>query len=202
MAEVEEEIIPTSNQSTPSTNDCEKDTIADDANSPAPAMDNSTLKDEKDSTLQNEENSKSDDEKISILDESKSMWKLISGSALLATMCCLPSVVLVLFGLASVSSAAALSDSLYWGLDGYYWFRPALSLLSIGLVITGLVIYFRSKGICTIEQAKRERKRIINISLVVLITSYLLYLVFNFVILTEIGIALGLPWQESRFWTK
>jgi hypothetical protein len=64
------------------------------------------------------------------------------------------------------------------------------------------VIYFRSRGICSIEQAKRERKRIINISLTVLITSYLLYLIFNYVILTEIGIALGLPWQDSRFWTK
>ena len=38
----------------------------------------------------------------------KSLIKLISGSALIASMCCLPSVVLVLFGLASVSSAAAL----------------------------------------------------------------------------------------------
>jgi hydrogenase-4 membrane subunit HyfE len=151
---------------------------------------------------ESEENSSSHSEQLTILDESKSLWKLISGSAILATMCCLPSVLLVLFGLASVSSAAAVSDTLYWGLDGYQWFRPALSALSVILIISGLVLYFRSKGVCSIEQAKRERKRIINISLTVLISSYLLYLVFNYVILTEIGIALGLPWQESRFWTK
>jgi hydrogenase-4 membrane subunit HyfE len=149
-----------------------------------------------------EEKPSSDLEPLTFLDESKSLWKLISGSAILASMCCLPSIVLILFGLASVSSAAAVSDTLYWGLDGYQWFRPALSLLSVILVISGLVIYFRSRGICSIEQVKRERKRIINISLTVLITSYLLYLVFNYVILTEIGIALGLPWQDSRFWTK
>ena len=149
-----------------------------------------------------EEKASSDLEELSLLDESKSMWKLISGSAVLASMCCLPSVVLVLFGLASVSTAAAVSDTLYWGLDGYQWFRPAVSALSLILIISGLVVYFRSKGICTIDQAKRERKRIINISLTVLISSYLLYLVFNYVILTEIGIALGLDWQESRFWTK
>jgi|TARA_B110000240_G_scaffold106363_1_gene119845 hydrogenase-4 membrane subunit HyfE len=149
-----------------------------------------------------EEKDSSLEESLSLLDESKSMWKLISGSAVLASMCCLPSVVLLLFGLASVSSAAAVSDTLYWGLDGYQWFRPALSALSVILIISGLVLYFRSKGVCTIDQAKRERKRIINISLTVLISSYLLYLVFNYVILTEIGIALGLPWQESRFWTK
>jgi hydrogenase-4 membrane subunit HyfE len=151
---------------------------------------------------ESEEKSTSHSEQLTILDESKSMWKLISGSAILASMCCLPSIVLVLFGLASVSSAAALSDKLYWGLDGYQWFRPALSVLSVTLIISGLVLYFRSKGVCTIDQAKREKKRIINISLTVLISSYLLYLVFNYVILTEIGISLGLPWQESRFWTK
>jgi hypothetical protein len=149
-----------------------------------------------------EEKSSSHSEQLTFLDESKSLWKLISGSAILASMCCLPSVVLLLFGLASVSSAAAVSDTLYWGLDGYQWFRPTLSALSVILIISGLVLYFRSKGVCTIEQAKRERKRIINISLTVLISSYLIYLVFNYVILTEIGILLGLPWQESRFWTK
>ena len=151
---------------------------------------------------ESDENPSLDIEQLTILDESKSLWKLISGSAILASMCCLPSIVLLLFGLASVSSAAAVSDTLYWGLDGYQWFRPVLSLVSVILVLSGLVIYFRSKGICSIEQAKRERKRIINISLTVLITSEVIYLIFNYVILTEIGIALGLPWQDSRFWTK
>ena len=53
----------------------------------------------------------------------KSLIKLISTSTIIASMCCLPSVVLVLFGLASVSTAAALSDTLYWGGEGYDWFR-------------------------------------------------------------------------------
>ena len=56
----------------------------------------------------------------------KSIVKLISTSTIIASMCCLPSVVLVLFGLASVSSAAALSDTLYWGGEGYEWFRPTM----------------------------------------------------------------------------
>ena len=42
----------------------------------------------------------------------KSLWKWIGGSAFLASMCCFPSIVLVFFGLASVSSAAALSNDL------------------------------------------------------------------------------------------
>jgi hypothetical protein len=136
--------------------------------------------------------------------ERKSLLKLISGSALIASMCCLPSVVLVLFGLASVSSAAALSDTLYWGEDGYGWFRPLMLFSALAFVIIGLVIHFRSKGICTLDQAKRERRKIVNTSLLVLIISYLTYLLFNYVILTEIGILLDLPWEESRdsykFW--
>ena len=119
-------------------------------------------------------------------------------------MCCLPSVVLVLFGLASVSSAAALSDALYWGEDGYGWFRPLMLFSALAFAIIGLIIHFRSKGICTLDQAKRERRKIINTSILVLIISYLTYLLFNYVILTEIGILLDLPWEESRdnyeFW--
>lgn len=136
--------------------------------------------------------------------ERKSLVKLISGSAIIASMCCLPSVVLVLFGLASVSSAAALSNTLYWGENGYAWYRPLMMGLSLCFIVIGLVIHFRKRGICTIDQAKRERRKIINTSLLVLIISYLAYLLLNYVILTEIGILLDLPWQESRenymFW--
>jgi len=110
----------------------------------------------------------------------------------------------VLFGLASVSSAAALSDTLYWGNDGFGWFRPMMLIAALSFAVIGLIIHFRSKGICTIDQAKRERRKIINTSLLVLIISYLTYLLFNYVILTEIGILLDLPWEESRdsymFW--
>ena len=131
----------------------------------------------------------------------KALWRWIGGSAFLASMCCFPSVVLVLFGLASVSTAAALSNDLYWGTNGMAWFRPALMAVSAGMVVAGLVLYFRNQGICTLDEAKRQRRRIVNTSLVVLTLSTLAYVVFNFVILTEIGIALDLPWESSRLWT-
>ena len=138
------------------------------------------------------------------VNERKSLIRIISGSAIIASMCCLPSVILVLFGLASVSSAAALSNSLYWGEDGYGWFRPTMLILAAIFVLIGLVIHFRSRGICTLNQAKRARRKIINTSLLVIIISYISYLLLNYVILTEIGILLDLPWEESResymFW--
>ena len=130
----------------------------------------------------------------------KSMWRWIGGSAFLASMCCFPSVVLVMFGLASVSSAAALSDDLYWGTNGMAWFRPALVALSTVLVAIGLVLYFRNDGICTMDEVRRQRKRIFNTSLVVFTLSTLTYIVFNFIILTELGVALDLPLESSRLW--
>ena len=130
----------------------------------------------------------------------RSLWKLISGSALMASLCCLPSVVLVFFGLASVSTAAALSDDLYWGYNGMGWFRPLLLVASALMVAVGLVIYFRNEGICTLDEAKRQRQRVINTSLLVGTLTVLLYLLFNFVILTELRIAMNLPWESSRIW--
>jgi len=130
------------------------------------------------------------------------LWKLVASSSVIASMCCLPSVVLVMFGIASVSTGAALSDTLYWGEDGYSWFRPLMLAIAAITVCVGLVFYFRSRGICTIDQAKRERRKIINTSIMIIIISYLSYLLLNYVILTEIGILLGLPWESSRIWNK
>ena len=140
-------------------------------------------------------------QEASVSSDVKSLWRWIGGSAFLASMCCFPSVVLVFFGLASVSSAAALSNDLYWGTNGMGWFRPALSAVSVLLVVAGLVMYFRGEGICSLDEAKRQRKRIINTSIVVLSLAFVSYIVFNFVILTELGVALDLPWESSRLWT-
>lgn len=139
-------------------------------------------------------------EEATISSDVKSLWRWIGGSAFLASMCCFPSVVLVFFGLASVSSATALSNDLYWGTNGMGWFRPVLSAVSVLLVVAGLVVYFRSEGICSIDEAKRQRRRIINTSIVVLSLAFVSYIVFNFVILTELGVAMDLPWESSRLW--
>jgi len=132
----------------------------------------------------------------------RTLWKLVASSSIIASMCCLPSVVLVMFGIATVSTGAALSDTLYWGEGGYSWFRPLMLTIASITVIVGLVFYFRNQGICTIDQAKRQRRKIINTSIIVIIVSYLSYLLLNYVILTELGILFGLPWESSRVWNK
>ena len=136
--------------------------------------------------------------------DARSMWKWMLGSAFLASMCCVPSVVLLMFGFASVSTAAALSNKLYWGEGGFWWFRPTMLLIAFAFVVIGLIIHFRSRGICTLDQAKRERRKVVNTTLLVLLISYLAYLLLNYVILTEIGLLFDLPWESSRekymFW--
>jgi hypothetical protein len=80
------------------------------------------------------------------------------------------------------------------------WFRPLLLVASALMVVVGLIVYFRKEGICTLNEVKRQRQRVINTSLVVGTITVLLYIVFNFVILTELGIAMDLPWESSRLW--
>ncbi len=130
------------------------------------------------------------------LDEAKSLWKVIGLGALTASMCCFPSVVWVLFaGSSAIVAADQLSNNLYFGIA-----RPILYLIALGMVTTGLVIHFRSRGICSLDEAKRERRRIVNTTLAVLTATFLIYFVWNYIILEIIGIALGMPWAESAIW--
>ena len=130
------------------------------------------------------------------LDEAKSLWKMIGLTALTASMCCFPSIVWVLFaGSSAIVAADQLSNDLYYGIA-----RPILYLVSLGMVSIGLIIHFRGKGICTFDDAKRERQRIINTTLAVLTATFLIYFIWNYIVLEIIGIAIGLPWAESAIW--
>ena len=110
-------------------------------------------------SIQDFEDSSEEVTQTNVEEDSRSLWKLVASSSIIASMCCLPSVVLVMFGLATVSTGAAISDTLYWGEDGYSWFRPLMLALALTTVILGLIFYFRNQGICTLDQAKRQRRK-------------------------------------------
>ena len=130
------------------------------------------------------------------MEESKTLWKWISSSAFLASMCCFPSVVLVMFGLASASTAAALSDRLYWGP-----FRKWLLLATFIFLSYGLTRYFRQQGVCTLDDAKREKKKVINVSLFTFGMFLVVYTIWNYIILDLLGIAFGIDaWKETSIW--
>ena len=124
------------------------------------------------------------------------LTSLVALSAVTASMCCLPSVIWVLFaGSSAIVAADQLSNNLY-----YSWVRYALYAVSLSMVAIGLVIYFRKRGVCSLDDVKKERRKVINTSLAVFTASIIAYLFWNFVILEILGIAIGLPWEDSAFW--
>ena len=102
---------------------------------------------------------------------------------------------MAMFGLASISTAAALSDSLYWSPFRYWLYLATFLFLSYGLYR-----HFKSDGICTLDDVKRERQKVINTTLLVFTITIVTYLIFNYVVLEILGIAVGLPWEEDAFW--
>lgn len=100
-------------------------------------------------------------------------------------------IVLVLFGLSGVAFAASLSDTLYYD---YGWAFRRIGLL---LLAGSLWFYFRKKGICTLSQAKRKRRFIINTILIVLFVAVVTYIVFLYGVLGYIGELLDI-WKFGR----
>lgn len=109
---------------------------------------------------------------------------------LLAGLCCVTPIVLVLLGLATLSAATSLGNNLY---GNYAWYFRIGALILLALA---LWFYFRKQGICTLDQARRQRNRIINTSLVVLIFAIGVYIVWTYIIVQYWGIAAGLPWAQ------
>jgi NADH:ubiquinone oxidoreductase subunit 6 (subunit J) len=108
-------------------------------------------------------------------------------SGVFAGLCCFPPIVLVTFGLAGVAFANDLGNVLY---GEYRWmFRAA----ALALLAAGLFFYFRRSGICTLDQARRERNRILNVSLLALVTGIGIYIFWTYIVLHYWGIAAGLP---------
>ena len=106
--------------------------------------------------------------------------------AIIASLCCLAPVVLVLFGLSTISFAAYLTDLLD---VQYRWLFILFGIISL---IFSLIFYFRKKGICTLDQAKKQKNEIINTSLIVIIASIIIYGILFYGILNYLGKFLGI----------
>ena len=109
----------------------------------------------------------------------KEILKITSIPVLFASLCCLTPLVLVIFGLSTVAFAASLSDTLY---GTYKWIFRGIGLL---LLTISLIIYFRTQNICTLNQAKRNKNKIINTILIILISSTIFYIVWLYVIIPK-----------------
>ena len=108
-------------------------------------------------------------------------------------LCCITPLVLVLFGLASISTAISLDNVLT---GQYVWVFRSAALLFLALA---LVVYFRRRGICTLDQARRQRNSIINTVLLTLLFATGGYIAFEYIVLGYWGVAVGLPWMPERW---
>ncbi len=118
----------------------------------------------------------------------KEIFKITGIPVLFASLCCLSPIIFVMFGLSTVAYAASLSDFLYGGHK--WWFRIA----GLVLLAVSLVIYFRRKKICTFDDVKRNRNKIINTVAISLIGAVLFYIIWLYVVVHYWGVWLNI-WE-------
>lgn len=118
----------------------------------------------------------------------KELFKIASIPVLFASLCCLSPIILVLLGVSTVTFAASLTDVLY---GQYRWAFRAFGLF---LLVGSIVFSLRRQGVCTLDQAKRERNRIINLILSTLVVGVLGYLFFLYVVVHYVGVWLNI-WE-------
>ncbi len=110
------------------------------------------------------------------------LLKLISAPVIFASLCCLSPVIIVLLGLGTVSVAGSLADTLY---GSYKWVFRSLGLVLLAL---SLFMYFRKKGICSLDQVRRHRNEVINLIVLSLAAAVGGYFFFLYIIVHYIGI--------------
>lgn len=116
----------------------------------------------------------------------RQIWRFTRIPIVLASLCCLGPLVLVLFGVATVSFAASLSDVLY---GQYAWVFRTVGLAA--LLISAYLYITRQKGICTLDEAARRRNEIINILLAALSLGVIGYAVFLYGVVELVGLVVG-----------
>jgi len=129
-------------------------------------------------------NNRSDSSKSPL--SAREVWKLTRIPVVLASLCCLGPLILVLFGFATISFAASLTDLLY---GQYAWIFRTVGLLAL----LGSVYFYitRTKGICTIDEAKRRKNEIINIIAIAVSVGVIGYAVFLYGAVHLAGLVVG-----------
>ncbi len=113
--------------------------------------------------------------------------KFVPTAAFIGGLCCFTPVVLVLLGISTVSFAASLSDTLY----GQY--RWAFRGTALAFLLASLWWYFyRVEKVCTWDEVKRKRNRIMNMVALTLIIGILAYVIWLYVIVEYAGILLSI----------
>jgi|TARA_Y100000310_G_C20698427_1_gene827405 hypothetical protein len=113
--------------------------------------------------------------------------KIVPLVAFIAGLCCFTPIILVLFGLSSVAFAASLSDVLYYQ---YKWAFRGVALFLLALAL--FWYFYKLEKVCTFDELKKKRRKIINFTLLTLIIAVLSYIIWLYVIVEIVGIFLGI----------
>ena len=113
--------------------------------------------------------------------------KIVPLVAFIAGLCCFTPIILVLFGLSSVAFAASLSDVLYYQ---YKWAFRGVALFLLALAL--FWYFYKLEKVCTFDELKKKRRKIINFTLLTLIIAVLSYIIWLYVIVGIVGIFLGI----------
>ncbi len=111
----------------------------------------------------------------------------------IASLCCLSPLILLSFGLATVSFASSLADIFY---GQYKW-----AFRGVGLVLLSVSIFsyfYTQKGICTIDEVKKRRQEILNKTLLFSSLAILGYVFFLYVVVHYAGVFLGV-WPDYSY---
>lgn len=111
----------------------------------------------------------------------KEVLKLASFPVLIASLCCLSPLILVMLGLSSVGFAASLTDTFY---GEYKWYFRLAGLLAL---LGAYLVYLRKQGVCTLDQVKRERRRILNELILLASLGVVGYILFLYVFVEYLG---------------
>lgn len=107
-------------------------------------------------------------------------------AAFIGGLCCFTPVAVVLLGIGSVSYAASLTDVLYYE---YAW---AFRLAGLAFVLAALVVHLYTSGVCSLDAARRQRHRILNLAVVTVAFAVLAYVVWLYVVVEIAGLLLGI----------
>jgi len=108
-------------------------------------------------------------------------------AAFIGGLCCFTPVVVVLLGIGSVSYAVSLTDLLY------YEYRWAFQLAALGFLLAALGVHlYTNERVCSLEEAVRRRRKILNLLGVTVILGALAYVVWLYIVVELMGFALGI----------
>lgn len=113
--------------------------------------------------------------------------RAVPAAAFVGGLCCFTPVAVVLLGVGSVSYAVSLTDLLYYE---HAW---AFRFAGLGFLLSAVAfhLYFR-EGVCTLDEAKRQRNRILNLLGVAVVLGVVAYVLWLYVFVEIAGHLLGI----------